>query len=291
MRLRHLTHSNTIAMTDRTFTVADIESMNYTDFIALLKETNRCPGGKKTIRRVRELIHIDEKTRILDVGSNTGFTTLELLRITPAHVSGIDISKSCVEEAGSALAAEGEGMKSRASFQVASAYDIPFKENEFDLLMAGGATSFMEDKGRAFREYLRVLKPWGFLVSTPLTYHTQPPSGILSEVGRVLGVEIKPMTHADWVSIVAETAGDFELYFEESHSLSSRSDQDIETYVEYFIDKHHIQRMPKDVQEAIREKWSKILKVFNENHKYLGYTITVFRKRLTVEEPELFISL
>ena len=43
-------------------TATDIERMSYTDFIALLKETNRCPGGKKTIRRIRELIHIVEKT-------------------------------------------------------------------------------------------------------------------------------------------------------------------------------------------------------------------------------------
>jgi hypothetical protein len=38
------------------------------------------------------------------------------------------------------------------------------------------------------------------------------------------------------------------------------------------------------------ERWSHTLKVFNENHKYPGYDIIVFRKKLLVEELELFIE-
>lgn len=48
--------------------------------------------------------------------------------------------------------------------------------------------------------------------------------------------------------------------------------------------------MSQEVKDATKQKWLKILKVFNENHKYLGYNILVFRKRATPEEPELFIS-
>ena len=271
-------------------TEADIEQMSYTDFIALLDETNRCPGGKKTIRRIRELIRIDDKTNILDVGSNTGFTSLELARITPANISGIDISESCVNQAKKSLSEDIKSVRSRVTFQVASSYSIPFPDDNFDLIMAGGATGFMDDKSKAIREYLRVLKPWGFLVMSPLTYHTQPPQQIVDNVSKIIGTTIKPMTTKDWVNTVDEVTKDFELYFNEPHKLSPRTSKEIDEYVDYFLKKDHVRNLPEVVKEAIRKRWLSILKVFNENHKFLGYSIIVFRKRLVVEEPELFIS-
>jgi ubiquinone/menaquinone biosynthesis C-methylase UbiE len=269
---------------------SDIREMTYTDFIALLKETNRCPGGKKTIRRIRELIHIDDKTKILDVGSNTGFTSLEFARITPATISGIDVSESCVREARELLSYDTESVKSRVTFSAASAYDIPFPDNTFDIVMVGGATSFMDDKRKAVAEYLRVLKPWGLLVSSPLSYHTHPPKKVVDEVSNIIGVQIKPMTKNDWINTVVDATQDFELYFDESHALSPRTEEEIEQYINYFINKDHIKSMPHYVQNVIKEKWASILKVFNENHKYLGYDIVIFRKQQIFEEPELFIS-
>ena len=271
-------------------TEADIEQMSYTDFIALLDETNRCPGGKKTIRRIRQLIRIDDKTNILDVGSNTGFTSLELARITPANISGIDISESCVNQAKKSLSEDIKSVRSRVTFQVASSYSIPFPDDNFDLIMAGGATGFMDDKSKAIREYLRVLKPWGFLVMSPLTYHTQPPQQIVDNVSKIIGTTIKPMTTKDWVNTVDEVTKDFELYFNEPHKLSPRTSKEIDEYVDYFLKKDHVRNLPEVVKEAIRKRWLSILKVFNENHKFLGYSIIVFRKRPVVEEPELFIS-
>ena len=277
-------------MDQNRLTETDIEQMSYTDFIALLDETNRCPGGKKTIRRIRELIRIDDKTNILDIGSNTGFTSLELARITPAKISGIDISESCVGQAKKSLSEDTESVRSRVTFQVASAYNIPSPDYNFDLIMVGGATGFMDDKSKAIREYLRVLRSWGFLVMSPLTYHTQPPQQIVDEISRIIGTAIRPMTTEDWVNTVSEFTKDFELYFNETHKLSPRTSGEINEYVDYFMKKDHIKILSETVKDAIKKRWLSILKVFNENHKYLGYSIIVFRKRPVVEEPELFIS-
>lgn len=277
-------------MDQNRLTETSIEQMSYTDFIALLDETNRCPGGKKTIRRIRELIHVDDKTNILDVGSNTGFTSLELARITHANISGIDVSESCVSQAKKSLSKDTKSVQSRVTFQVASAYSIPFPDDNFDLIMAGGATGFMDDKSKAIREYLRVLRPWGFLVMSPLTYHTQPPQQIVDDVSEIIGTTIKPMTTEDWVNMVDVATKDFELYFNEPHKLSPRTSREIDEYMDYFLNKDHIKNLPEVVKGAIKKRWLSILKVFNENHKYLGYSIIVFRKRPVVEEPELFIS-
>lgn len=265
-----------------------INNMSYTEFIALLQETNRCPGGKQTVRRIRELLHIDKNTRLLEVGSNTGFTSFEFARISPAVVCGIDISEECIRVANEIKLSDISDVQDRTSFQVANSYAIPFSEENFDIVMVGGATGFMNDKITALHEYFRVLKNWGFLVMTPLIYHTQPPQRVLDAVNQIIGTKIKPMRAYDWQLMVKEENPLWELYYQESHRLAPRIDSDIDSYVSFFMEKQHIKQLSDDVQLALRERWHSHINVFNENHKYLGYVIQIYRKRKYEEEPELF---
>lgn len=269
-------------------TVQDIHSMSYTDFIVLLRETNRCPGGKDTIYRISSFIDINEKSRILDIGSNTGFTSFEFAHISRAHIYGIDISKVCVNEANRLLNEDIDDVRARVSFSVGSAYEIPFENESFDIVMAGGATGFMNNKDAAINEYRRVLKQWGFLVMTPLVYIKTPPENILNEVGAIIGTKIKPYTPSMWIEAVQKISPFFELYINQDLKIHERTYEEIEEYIQYFLRKEHLISLISNVREAIKERWSHNLHVFNENHKYLGYSILIFRKRLYSEEPELF---
>jgi len=68
------------------------------DFISLLRETNRCPGGKNTIRKVLQLTHVSSSTKVLEIGSNTGFTSLEIARVAKCKTVGIDVVENAVAE-------------------------------------------------------------------------------------------------------------------------------------------------------------------------------------------------
>ncbi len=266
-----------------------IKDMSYTDFIAFIKETNRCPGGKQTIKRIREIIDINEKTKILEIGSNTGFTSLEFVRISKAKIYGIDISEKCVEIANEIKKSDCKEISHRVNFKVASSYDIPYKDEYFDIIMAGGATGFMSRKEKALEEYFRILKNWGFLIITPLVYHTDPPKEIINSINKILGIEITPMNAGDWKNKILAENELWELYHEETKTLSSKTEMEINDYVSYFIQKEHIQNLNNDLQEVIRERWKKHIQVFNENHKYLGFSIQIYRKRKIKEEPEFFV--
>ncbi len=267
-----------------------IQEMSYTDFIALLQETNRCPGGKRTVKRIRELLHIAENTKLLEVGSNTGFTSLEFAHISPAQICGIDISAECVRVANDTKMADVQNIKDRVSFQVGSGYNIPFSEESFDIIMTGGATGFMDDKSTALKEYFRVLKTWGFLVMTPLVYHTEPPQEVLDSVSKIIGTKIIPMRASDWERKVTEENKLWELYHQEQHVLTSRADIDINTYISYFMNKQHLRSQSDEIRQAIECRWRSHINTFNENHKYLGYVIQIYRKRKIEEEPELFVT-
>ena len=271
--------------------VEEIQKMSYTDFIALIRETNRCPGGKDTIRQIVQNSFVDSESKILDVGSNTGFTSLELAHITKSSICGIDVSKSCVEIANELLSNDIESVRNRVKFKVGSAYDIPFENNMFDLVVTGGATSFMGKKQEAVSEYKRVLKPWGFLSVTQLFYEKTPPASVVNAVSEAIGIKVNAWTEEDWKKVFEENQDDInlELYYYKKQELQSREKEVIDDYIEYFLRKDHLVDLDEKLREAIRKKWRYYIDVFNENHKYLGYFIALFRKTHYPEEPELFI--
>ena len=70
--------------------------MSYVDFISFIKETNRCPGGKDTINWILKNSFANDKTRVLEIGSNTGFSSLEVARLLKCNVLGIDVVANAV---------------------------------------------------------------------------------------------------------------------------------------------------------------------------------------------------
>ncbi len=270
-------------------TVQEINDLSYTDFIALIRETNRCPGGKDTIRRVVQNSFITRESRVLEIGSNTGFTSLEVAHLVKCRVDGVDVSENCVLEAKNKLQGDTKEIKKLVNFQVGSAYKIPFDNDTFDLLIGGGATSFMDKKSKAVSEYVRVVKPWGFISVTQLFYAKKTPTKVIDAVSESIGVKINPWGKDKWLSIFTEQTSKLEKYYFYEGRLTHREPVSVDDYVNYFISKPHIQALNVDVQEAIRKKWKGYLEVFNENHKYLGYFTVLLRKTHYDEEPELFI--
>lgn len=266
-----------------------IKSLSYTDFISFIREVNRCPGGKESIREIAQNTFVGENSRILDVGSNTGFTSLEFARIAKSKVFGIDISKNCVDEAMNLLNKDAQYIRDRVTFKVGSAYNIPFEDEYFDLVMCGGATSFMEDKPKAVSEYFRVLKPWGFLATAQLFYSEKPPRRVLDEVSRIIGVQINYLNKNDWLNIF-NANNKYELYSLKEYRFENKSKKDIKEFVTMFLQKPHIINLDKEVKKEIYNKWFSYISIFNENNKYLSFFIALFRKNLYTEEKEFFIK-
>jgi ubiquinone/menaquinone biosynthesis C-methylase UbiE len=268
-------------------TVEKVLNMSYVDFISFLQETNRCPGGKRTIHDIINISKIDRHSRVLEVGSNTGFTSLEIARKVKCKISGIDVCDEAIKESKRVRSLDTKEIQDLVDFSYGSSYEIPFEDNSFDLLVCGGATSFMDQKETAIKEYFRVLKPWGFLSIANLCYTENPPESVTNNVSKIIGVKINPWGSKEWMDVFSSNS-DFEIYHKEVRKLGSQPDDKIKEYVEYFLNKEHIKQLPSDIQDAIRERWTSILKVFNENHKYLGFLMVFFRKRYLPEEPELF---
>lgn len=269
-------------MTNKKLSKEDLKNMPYTDFVSLISEENRPPGGKKTIREFLKNSFLDRKSKVLEVGCTNGFTSLEITRLLGCKVWGIDINEK------SLLNAKKRVKKERVKFLYGNAYKIPFKNNYFDMVVCSNATSFMENKSKAMSEYKRVVKPWGFIGVSPMYYIKKPPKEIISKISDIIGAKVGIFSKKDWINLFRKEG--LEIYYIQDYTFDSKTNKEINNYLEESLDKPHLNKIPKNIIKLIRQKWKNIIKTFNNNLKYLGYSVILLRKREELEEIELFTT-
>jgi arsenite methyltransferase len=122
--------------------------------------------GLKALTRVRDRLlkrsGLTDGKVLLDVGTGEGLVGFgALAKVEPGgRVIFSDISDSCLEFTRSA--AERLGVVDRCSFVRASADDLTQIEDEsVDVVATRSVLIYVADKSRAFKEFLRVLKPGG----------------------------------------------------------------------------------------------------------------------------------
>ena len=99
---------------------------------------------------------------ILDVATGTGDLALEILRMNPRRVVGVDISEEMLSVARSK--ARRKGADKRVVFQHGDAEALPFEDGAFDAaLVAFGVRNF-QNLSRGLSELCRVVRPGGRVV-------------------------------------------------------------------------------------------------------------------------------
>ena len=168
-----------------------------------------------------------------------------------------------------------KGLEKKVSFRVADAHNLPFEDESFDIVIAE-CTTVLLDKERAFREFLRVLKPGGYIGDLEMTWKKRPPKELVERT-RELGGGFETMTLEEWVDLfkrlglVEVRAVDF------SNELL-----DMERA---FIKELGLKGMIKMVcklllRPDIRRTMSEYMKIFKRYKDYIGYGYIVGRKPL-----------
>jgi ubiquinone/menaquinone biosynthesis C-methylase UbiE len=106
-------------------------------------------------RRVAPLI--PSAASVLEVAPGPGYFCVELARLGPYRIVGLDISHTFVEIGRRNAAAAGV----RVDFQQGNAASMPFASEAFDFLVCRAAFKNFAQPVRALEEMRRVLKPGG----------------------------------------------------------------------------------------------------------------------------------
>lgn len=101
-------------------------------------------------------------TKVVDVGCGIGGSSRHIARKYAAETKGITLSPYQAQR-GNELAKE-QGVADRCSFQVADALEMPFENDEFDLVWSLESGEHMPDKTQFVDELCRVVAPGGRII-------------------------------------------------------------------------------------------------------------------------------
>jgi ubiquinone/menaquinone biosynthesis C-methylase UbiE len=114
-------------------------------------------GDRLRLRTMVGEVALTAEDTVAEIGCGTGRLTLPLAALTPAHVIGIDSEARMLE------VARGKDEAGRVEWVRGSAYRLPLPNGQATLLLMAMVVHLLRQRGRAFGEARRVLRPGGHL--------------------------------------------------------------------------------------------------------------------------------
>ncbi len=114
-------------------------------------------GRRKLFRREISRFGLDLDARILDTGTSTGTNLRMLGELGYRNVTGVDSSPEAIRHCAD---------KGLGDVHLGDVCNLPFADDDFDLVMATDIIEHVDDDGRAIEEIKRVLRPGGHLLLT-----------------------------------------------------------------------------------------------------------------------------
>ena len=265
-------------------TPADIEQMDYNNIISVVRETNRAPGGYATIQEVVNATGLKASDSLLEIGTSTGISAIEFVRLSNCHIEAIDINERSLEEARER--ARPEGLDARICFSIQNAMALDFAERSFDVVFCGNVTSLIPDREAARSEYVRVLKNGGILAAVPMYYIKTPSQELLGRVRDAIQVDIEVQNRDYWVSFYKKSG--LVLKYLRNFMFDYIPDQTLEEFISYILAKKHLTEMRPDTFAVLEKKYREYIYLFRDNLSHMGYSIILLTKEAFNDEPELF---
>ncbi len=158
---------------------------------------NRQQHAERVISRAEKLLHfvnVKEKQNFLEVGCGNGAVSKYIAKKCLFNVTGVDVDPEQIQ-----LAQENIDDIPSIHFLAADATNLPFPDNDFDIVLSFGVTHHISNWLDALKEIRRVLKPKGYFIYADLIY-----SELMAKFGRSFKHSYGVTTMRDLNSFIQE---------------------------------------------------------------------------------------
>lgn len=263
-----------------------IEKMSYNELIGLVRETNRPPGGTTAIMEIARQCFLGPGKNVLEIGTSTGITAIELAQLTGCNITGIDINEQSLQEARER--AERKKVGHLCTFKKDDATNLSFQDESFDVVFCGNVTSLVSNRDKALSEYARVLKPGGLLAAIPMYYIKTPSDQLIDDVRKAIQVNITPQYQKDWndffcvMPFVTLSRSDF--------AFDELEEKAVNDFCHSILDRPHLQSLPEGSKKSLDKTYTDYMQLFRVNLSHMGFSTMVLRKESADIDAELFTS-
>lgn len=167
------------------------------DFLKALGRTRLRPGGGVMTDYLLESVNINKDTRILEVACNQGDNLIRIYTKYKCNVCGIDLDENVIEQAKENLSLL--ELSDEISIKHMNALDLQFEDNSFDIIINEAMLTMLRDsdKDKALKEYYRVLKTGGYLLTHDVAINVEDISS-RKDLSKMVNMSVFPLTVENW---------------------------------------------------------------------------------------------
>lgn len=165
------------------------------NFLARLGKKRLRPVGITATNWLIEQGQFSKDSHVLEVACNMCTTSIELAQTYGCSIEGVDMDPKTLEKARANI--HEAGLDELVHVQQANAMKLPFPDDSFDIIIN-------EAKIKAIKEYLRVLKPGGRLLTHDVSFTEERMEEQLASLRQTINANVEPLHVADWQKLFEE---------------------------------------------------------------------------------------
>lgn len=265
--------------------IADIETMPYTDFVGLVNQWNVLPGAYSTISKWSVFGRVIPTSHVLDIACTTGFSLRELSLLNGCSGEGIDISVCSVEMAN--YNKEKYAPKTKLNYSVADGYEFEPKQRPTHVVI-GASLQFFRDPQKMMERIIGFLGEEGIILASPFFAVSELPKSVLEQSRCVFGITPTATSYKETMKRYAS----LEILSEDKSKLVKETDEEITSYCHSTIERackiRNINN--KKLYDVMFDRLFAIKKASNDLREHQEYSALVLRYRASTY-PHRYVEL
>ncbi|MGN0488100.1 MAG: class I SAM-dependent methyltransferase [Ruminococcus sp.] len=184
---------------------------------------DRQTQDEKHLEKILEFLPFKADMKILDLGTGSGYLSFPIAKKHPdISIIGLDIVEKALEV--NRAKAEKENLRN-ISFITYNGIDLPFADNEFDMVISRYALHHFPDIQRSISDVSRVIKTEGFFFISDPTPNVNDTSRFVDEYMQLKkDGHIKFYTKDEWIQICKKCGLQFKESFDSAIRFPKKKD-------------------------------------------------------------------